>query len=327
MPNTTIEQFDPTQEAKIRQQRALAERLGQIGAARPTQIVRGGKYEFAVPQSGLEHVSNALATGLGAYQSGQADRAEQDMERKRQELLAEALGNMQNGNSDAAYQIMMQDPRLAGQALEMYRRDMERQQDLQRNDFEFEREADLKRELKQMGGNGGFSIDPETGAITYNKPMNQGQGKANLYASRMAESDKIIQNVGNIGTDLGQRQMSGVPLIGNYLVSDEYQQLDQAERDFVNATLRQESGAVINPDEFDNARKQYFPQPGDKPDVIAQKARNRALAIQKMYEQTGRPAPDMSQGGGNMQDFQAQYDAMPSGTVFIAPDGTTRRKP
>jgi len=35
--------------------------------------------------------------------------------------------------------------------------------------------------------------------------------------------------------------------------------------------LRKESGAAIAASEFDNAEKQYFPQPGDSDQVISQK--------------------------------------------------------
>jgi len=61
--------------------------------------------------------------------------------------------------------------------------------------------------------------------------------------------------------------------------SPKQQQIEQAQRDFVNAVVRQESGAEIPPREFDNAQKQYFPQPGDSQAVIKQKTRNRETAI------------------------------------------------
>ena len=59
-------------------------------------------------------------------------------------------------------------------------------------------------------------------------------------------------------------------------------QLDQAKRDFVNAVLRRESGAVISDAEFANADQQYFPQIGDDAATKAQKARNRAVALEGM---------------------------------------------
>jgi hypothetical protein len=74
---------------------------------------------------------------------------------------------------------------------------------------------------------------------------------------------------------------------GNYALTPEYRQYDQAKRDFVNAILRQESGAVIADSEFANAEKQYFPQPGDDPATIEQKRRNRETAIKAIREASG----------------------------------------
>ena len=66
--------------------------------------------------------------------------------------------------------------------------------------------------------------------------------------------------------------------------SDEYKQIEQAQRDFINATLRRESGATIQPSEFENAQLQYFPQPGDTPEVVKQKQRNREMQFAKIEE-------------------------------------------
>jgi hypothetical protein len=70
--------------------------------------------------------------------------------------------------------------------------------------------------------------------------------------------------------------------------SEETQTFDQAKRNFVNAVLRKESGAVISPEEFKNADLQYFPQPGDKPEVIKQKAENRRLALESIKQSAGK---------------------------------------
>ncbi len=64
--------------------------------------------------------------------------------------------------------------------------------------------------------------------------------------------------------------------------SDEYKQIEQAQRDFINATLRRESGAAIAPSEFENAQLQYFPQPGDTAEVVKQKQRNREMQFAKI---------------------------------------------
>ena len=66
--------------------------------------------------------------------------------------------------------------------------------------------------------------------------------------------------------------------------SDKFKQIEQAQRDFINAVLRRESGAVIGEQEFENARLQYFPQPGDTPKVVEQKQKNREMQFEKIEE-------------------------------------------
>lgn len=110
----------------------------------------------------------------------------------------------------------------------------------------------------------------------------EGQANAALYARRMAEAEKVLSRpeIQSASMDRVQKAKSAVPAFGNSLVTKEYQMADQAQRDFINATLRRESGAAIAPSEFDNAAKQYFPQPGDSKEVLAQKSRNRRTAME-----------------------------------------------
>ena len=120
---------------------------------------------------------------------------------------------------------------------------------------------------------------------TSEKPLTEFQGKSMSYGTRAAESDKILKN-----TQFDPLAVEGVRRtgpIGNMFASPETQKALQAQRDFVNATLRQESGAAISSSEFENAQKQYFPQPGDSPEVIAQKAANREMVIRGFARQAG----------------------------------------
>lgn len=127
---------------------------------------------------------------------------------------------------------------------------------------------------------------PKTGA---SKPLNDTQAKALLFGSRMQEADKILETLTgkyspaavNAKVAAGEAPLIGgaAGMIGNALLSEEGQQAEQAQRDFINAVLRRESGAVISAPEFANAAKQYFPQPNDKPATLEQKKKNRQLAI------------------------------------------------
>lgn len=65
------------------------------------------------------------------------------------------------------------------------------------------------------------------------------------------------------------------------------QKMEQAQRNFINAVLRRESGAQISDSEFANARLQYFPVIGDTPEVIEQKRRTREDAINSMMIESG----------------------------------------
>lgn len=117
------------------------------------------------------------------------------------------------------------------------------------------------------------------------KPLTEGQAKAVAFAARMQSADKTIADLAAAGRSVstpGSRTGFGVGAAVNLINSPEGRQLDQAKRDFVNAVLRRESGAVISDAEFANADQQYFPQIGDDAATKAQKARNRAVALEGM---------------------------------------------
>lgn len=131
------------------------------------------------------------------------------------------------------------------------------------------------------------NIRPVTGYMpkAADKALTEGQSKAVLFGSRMEAANKIFDNLAEKGVTTstpGSRAGFGVGTVVNAMSRPQQQQLDQAKRDFINATLRRESGAAIAESEFDNAEKQYFPQIGDSPQVKAQKASNRAIAVRGM---------------------------------------------
>lgn len=131
------------------------------------------------------------------------------------------------------------------------------------------------------------------------KAPTEGQAKALLFGSRMLEAggtlDKMAKE-GYLTPSFAKQNAESVPLVGRGLaaltnmspiVSEQEQQIEQAQRDFINAVLRRESGAVISDPEFENARKQYFPQFGDSEKVIAQKKKNRETATQGILYEAG----------------------------------------
>lgn len=118
------------------------------------------------------------------------------------------------------------------------------------------------------------------------KPLTAAQATALGYYDRMKASNDVISAIG--GQFSGASSYIGSLLPFNIMKSDSRQQFEQAQRDFVNAKLRQESGAAISPTEFESAVLQYFPQPGDSQAVIDQKARNRQTVINSQATQAGQ---------------------------------------
>lgn len=106
------------------------------------------------------------------------------------------------------------------------------------------------------------------------------QGKNAGFLKRALSAERELSALEDEGTSVWNKAASGLPLgAGNFLVSKDAQKFNQAKRNFINAVLRRESGAVISEAEFENANQQYFPQPGDAPEVIEQKRKNREDAI------------------------------------------------
>lgn len=118
--------------------------------------------------------------------------------------------------------------------------------------------------------------------------LNGEQANALAFATRMSAADKIFEEMASKGVEqpgLVKQGIGDMPFVGsvaNRMQTEDQQRVEQAQRDFINAVLRRESGAAISVGEFANAARQYFPQPGDKPGVILQKAQARQRAYQTM---------------------------------------------
>lgn len=153
----------------------------------------------------------------------------------------------------------------------------------------------------ESDGQGGFRM-VQGADVSGGANLNVEQGKNTGFLIRAEDANKTITDLEEEGTSGLNRLAESVPLIGNYLVGEESQRLRQAKRDFINAVLRQESGAVISPEEFANADQQYFPQPGDRPEVIEQKRRNRENAVKGFRIRSGPGAQAVDEMQGTQPD-------------------------
>lgn len=92
--------------------------------------------------------------------------------------------------------------------------------------------------------------------------------------------------VGQKVADYAPNVLNSLPgMVGN---SDARQVADSTQDEFIAASLRQDSGAAIPPEEMDRQRRIYFPMPGDSETVIEQKRQARLRAIEGLKMSAGR---------------------------------------
>lgn len=120
--------------------------------------------------------------------------------------------------------------------------------------------------------------------ISSMKPLTESQGKDMTYAQRGEQSNEIINNLQGAILSMDPRTYAAMKLAGNFdltnkYISNDMRQIRQAEKNFLTAVLRRESGAQIAPSEFATGENVYFPLPGDDAMTLAQKAQARETAI------------------------------------------------
>jgi hypothetical protein len=149
--------------------------------------------------------------------------------------------------------------------------------------------------------------------------------KAAGFLDRMVASEKVLSSddvvssvVDPYSGRLNRIANQGISPLGpigptitlpREMQDENYLKFDQAKRDFINAVLRRESGAVISDREFANAEQQYFPQPGEPPALIEQKRQNRLNAI-KGIERAAQPSlagDGQSQAAPNASSMKTKY--------------------
>lgn len=114
------------------------------------------------------------------------------------------------------------------------------------------------------------------------------QSKAALFGRRMEQAEKVFGDLGDAGFSRADISQGALSLLPEGMQPGSLQQQNQAERNFLNAVLRRESGAAISPKEIAEGAKQYFPRGGDSPEVAEQKRQNRALALAGMRAEAGQ---------------------------------------
>ena len=143
----------------------------------------------------------------------------------------------------------------------------------------------------------------------------EGQKLSAGFASRMEAANSIIDQLEPVGglPTVGTEIAGSIPFIGGFVqrkaMSAEQQKYKQAADNWIRANLRKESGAVIGADEMAAEYATYFPQPGDTPEVIAQKAEARRITTDAMKQNAG-PVYRPTQGATrpNLGNIRSNYE-------------------
>lgn len=133
------------------------------------------------------------------------------------------------------------------------------------------------------------------------KPPTKDQYAAANFAQRVKQAEDVFSNLEGGGYQAASPKAQGerlLPEFLGFLKSPQTQMQEQAERNFVNAVLRRESGAAISNGEFSSAIKQYFPRPGDSPEVLEQKKQNRQQAHTGLAAEGGNAIEQMERASG-----------------------------
>lgn len=233
----------------------------------------------------LDEHGQAVGEGMRQWKAPvQVDRGGAIDFRDPTSLAGQSFGKTMTPGEHASNSLGWANNRIAGGNLDLARQRLQMEQTAPKGQFDSER---------------GVMIDPRTGQATpvmqggqpigpKNKDLNDTQAKAKLFGERMQQANSVLDKMATAGVDrpgMIHQGAQAIPLIGgpaaqatNWTQSKEQQQVAQAQRDFINAVLRRESGAAIATSEFENAQQQYFPTIGDSPEVREQKRRNRENA-------------------------------------------------
>jgi hypothetical protein len=280
-------------------------------------------------------LDRALSATGGAYFAKEAEREQQDLQRKQGEAIANSLSGETDdafaryvravAQTDPARAQAMIEKKMIADAAARNRQPLTRNREANGTIIQ-EQSADNGKTWTEFGrgpkfrpdsGGGGtddlprgykWVIGPDgqrTGEQVYikggpgdpaTKPANEIQSASGAFGERMADTFGVLQKPHLIKAlmDPRNKAFAMVPVLGNYPMDPAYRLAAQHVRNFINAQLRRESGAAISEGEFHNAYQQYIPQPGDDPQTIKAKERNRQMAIYNMFYNAGPKYEDKS---------------------------------
>lgn len=123
---------------------------------------------------------------------------------------------------------------------------------------------------------------------TQEKRIPASEYAAGTYTRRMEQAENVFDQLEKSGFDRASLGEAAKTVLPEAMKSSALKAQQQAERNFVNALLRRESGAAISQAEFQNAEAQYFPRQGDSPEVKELKRANRLQVQEGLRAEAGK---------------------------------------
>jgi hypothetical protein len=135
---------------------------------------------------------------------------------------------------------------------------------------------------------GTAAVNAASGVTAKPDKFTEGMRSAAQYAQRMTAAEALLTGNKEQAPSLTEKAAGMLgETAANVTRSPERQKSLQAQRDWVRAKLRKESGAAIGVDEMENEIRTYFPQIGDSEAVKQQKALARQQATQGLIQSAG----------------------------------------
>jgi hypothetical protein len=153
-----VEFFKPETEYQVKRRQMLADQLRQQTAPRQTQMVGG----IVIPESPLNAIADVVGSGVASYQDRKANELKtQDMESRRK-FMADVLRDS-GGDTSKLSQALMAEPSTTEMGLKLHMEALKNQNE----NANWERDANLKRELVNMKNKGGQPYIDENGEVVY----------------------------------------------------------------------------------------------------------------------------------------------------------------
>lgn len=127
------------------------------------------------------------------------------------------------------------------------------------------------------------------------KPLTEGQSTGTLQFSLAQQANDTLGNADSVLTSAPDAIAAQFGTVGNYFKSDAYQKAEQAATVMSEQYLRALTGAAAPDAEVARTARSILPQPGDGPDVIAQKRATRLAIIEALRIKSGPGASQIQQ--------------------------------